>query len=55
MQLVYERYRKDVETFGYQAEVEQLLAFVRTQPQNALPAISELERHKEKELSYHER
>lgn len=55
VQLVYERYRKDVETFGYQAEVEQLLAFVRTQPQNALPAISELERHKEKELSYHER
>lgn len=51
---VYERYRKDVEAFGYQEEYEQLLEFVRRPEQNALPAASEGEWQQEKELNRHE-
>jgi len=40
VQIVYARYRQDVEAFGYQAEYEQLLAFVREQTQNARPVVS---------------
>jgi chondroitin 4-sulfotransferase 11 len=52
--LVYERYRKDVHLFGYEEEYEQLLAFVRQQRQNDLPAVCEWEQHKEKESGRHE-
>lgn len=39
VQLIYERYRKDIHAFGYEEEYAQLLAFVRTQQQNVLSAI----------------
>ena len=39
--LVYERYCKDIHTFGYVEEYQQLLAFVREQTQTAAAAISE--------------
>lgn len=34
VQLVYERYRQDFETFGYEEEYEHLLEFVREHPRN---------------------
>jgi len=39
--LVYERYRQDIEGFGYEAEYEQLLEFVRMHQQNAVPGFKQ--------------
>jgi hypothetical protein len=39
MQLVNERYHKDIHAFGYEKEYEQLLAFVRQHQPNAVPDI----------------
>jgi chondroitin 4-sulfotransferase 11 len=51
IQLVYERYRKDVELFGYRKDYENLLEFVRIRERDAVSGLSERELCYEQEVS----